>query len=200
MARRRRRGLDDDDLALWSQVARSARPMHPAGHEPVMPPDPAPVPEPSRPSVSAPQVPRDFRIGKAAATARPATAGFLSQAERLHAQPVRMDHKTHRKLSRGKLAPETRIDLHGMTLAVAKTALTGFILRASASGQRLVLVITGKGKGDHGPLPTRSGALRHEVPHWLDMPPLAGLVLQVVPAHMRHGGGGAYYVYLRRAG
>ena len=101
-------------------------------------------------------------------------------------------------MSRGKLAPEARIDLHGMTLAVAKAELTGFILRAQAAGHRLVLVITGKGKGDHGPLPTRSGALRHEVPHWLGMAPMAGAVMQVVPAHDRHGGGGAYYVWLRR--
>ena len=113
---------------------------------------------------------------------------------------MQVDSRTQRDLSRGKLRPEARIDLHGMTLAAAKAELTGFILSAQASGRRLVLVITGKGKGDHGPLPTRSGALRHEVPHWLDLPPLSHVVLQVVPAHLRHGGGGAYYVYLRRAG
>ncbi|HRO15757.1 MAG TPA: Smr/MutS family protein, partial [Paracoccus sp. (in: a-proteobacteria)] len=97
-----------------------------------------------------------------------------------------------------KLRPEARIDLHGMTLAVAKAELTGFILSAQSAGRRLVLVITGKGKGDHGPLPTRAGALRHEVPHWLYMAPLAQAVLQIVPAHLRHGGEGAYYVWLRR--
>ena len=111
-----------------------------------------------------------------------------------------MDHKTHKQMTRGKLRPEARLDLHGMTLAAAKAELTGFVLAAQAQGRRLVLVITGKGKGkgDHGPLPTRSGALRHEVPHWLHMAPVAQAVLQVVPAHVRHGGGGAYYVYLRR--
>jgi DNA-nicking Smr family endonuclease len=36
------------------------------------------------------------------------------------------------------------------------------------------------------------------VPHWLSVPPLSGLVLQITPAHQSHGGGGAYYVYLRR--
>jgi DNA-nicking Smr family endonuclease len=36
------------------------------------------------------------------------------------------------------------------------------------------------------------------VPHWLAAPPLNGRVLQVAPAHARHGGGGALYVYLRR--
>lgn len=109
-----------------------------------------------------------------------------------------MDPKLHRRLGRGKLSPQTSIDLHGMTLAMAKPALTRFLTSAHASGQRLVLVITGKGKGEHGPLPTRAGALRHEVPHWLEMPPLNRIVLQVVPAHLRHGGAGAYYVYLSR--
>ncbi|WP_150121448.1 Smr/MutS family protein, partial [Sulfitobacter sp. HI0023] len=42
------------------------------------------------------------------------------------------------------------------------------------------------------------GVLRHQVPQWLSAPPLGGLVLQVTPAHISHGGGGAYYVYLRR--
>jgi len=36
-------------------------------------------------------------------------------------------------------------------------------------------------------------------PHkWLSSPPLAQAVLQVAPAHVSHGGEGAYYVYLRR--
>ena len=71
---------------------------------------------------------------------------------------------------------------------------------AQAAGCRLVLVITGKGKrrDDDGPIPERLGALRHQVPHWLHAPPLSGAVQQIAQAHLRHGGGGAYYVYLRR--
>lgn len=120
--------------------------------------------------------------------------------ETLHAQPLRMDHKTHKRMTRGKLAPDARIDLHGMTLAIAQPVLTRFILNAHADGRRLVLVITGKGKpgGPDAPLPVRPGALRHNVPHWLHMPPLNAIVLQVRPAHQRHGGDGAYYVYLRK--
>ena len=165
-------------------------------------PKPAPIPPdhalvPSRPPVA---LPADFRVGRSGSTPPAALPVSRSPAERLAAQPLAMDARTHRQLTRGKLRPEARIDLHGLTLAVAKVELTGFILSAHASGRRLVLVITGKGKGDHGPLPTRAGALRHEVPHWLHMAPLAGVVMQVVPAHLRHGGGGAYYVYLRRTG
>jgi DNA-nicking Smr family endonuclease len=36
------------------------------------------------------------------------------------------------------------------------------------------------------------------VPGWLHLPPLGPAVLQVTEAHQRHGGSGAYYVYLRR--
>jgi len=36
------------------------------------------------------------------------------------------------------------------------------------------------------------------VPQWLRMMPLAPAVMQVNEAHLKHGGGGAYYVYLRR--
>lgn len=158
--------------------------------------DALPKPPAKTPAVRAP-LPM-FTLGQASVLPKITHALPASPADRLRGQHVAMDHKTHRKMTRGKLAPDARIDLHGMTLAVAKSQLTGFIMGAHAQGHRLVLVITGKGKGDMGPLPTRSGALRHEVPHWLAMAPLTGSVLQVVPAHIRHGGAGAYYVYLRR--
>ena len=111
-----------------------------------------------------------------------------------------MDAGTHAKMTRGKLVPEARIDLHGMTLAEAHPELIRFILNAQSQGLRLVLVITGKGKrrDDSGPIPQRMGALRHQVPHWLHLPPLGPAVLQISEAHLKHGGSGAYYVYLRR--
>ena len=106
----------------------------------------------------------------------------------------------HQQMTRGKLVPESRIDLHGMTLGEAHPELVRFVLSAHGAGKRLVLVITGKGKerDDEGPIPRRVGVLRHQLPHWLSQAPLRGIVLQVTPAHYRHGGGGAFYVYLRR--
>lgn len=120
--------------------------------------------------------------------------------DRLHKAPVQMDKKTHTRMARGKLRPDARIDLHGMTLDRAHAALGRFILSAHGSGKRLVLVITGKGKDrdEGGPIPVRHGVLRHQVPHWLGTQPLASVVLQISSAHISHGGGGAYYVYLRR--
>jgi DNA-nicking Smr family endonuclease len=123
-----------------------------------------------------------------------------SVSEQLHRQPVVMDRKTHREMTRGKLEPEARIDLHGMTLAQAHPQLVNFLLGAQDRGSRLVLVITGKGKRglDEGPIPQRQGVLRHQVPQWLRLPPLGAVVMQVTEAHLKHGGSGAYYVYLRR--
>lgn len=140
-----------------------------------------------------------FRIGAATNPARPNDL-LPPLRDRLTAAPVAMDSKHHRKMTRGKLKPESRLDLHGMTLAEAHPELIAFILGAQATGKRLVLVITGKGKArDEGyAVPVRNGVLRHQVPQWLALPPLRQAVLQVTPAHVRHGGGGAYYVYLRR--
>ena len=111
-----------------------------------------------------------------------------------------MDRKAFDQMKRGKLRPEGKIDLHGMTLDRAHPALTRFILGAQAQGKRLVLVVTGKGKqrDDGGPIPVRFGVLRRQVPQWLSLPPMSSVVLQVTQAHLRHGGSGAYYVYLRR--
>lgn len=186
---RRPRGLRPEDEDIWRRVAQSITPMHLQPKHPLtLPEAPAqaekPQPRPAR-------IER-FRIGEKARrdhVSLPATAS-----------PIRMDTKAFKRMSRGKLQPEARIDLHGMTLAEAHPALTGFILHSHAAGMRLVLVITGKGKSgdDSGPGPRRAGVLKHQVPHWLSMPPLSPLILQLAEAHLKHGGGGAYYVYLRR--
>ena len=111
-----------------------------------------------------------------------------------------MDQKAFTRMKRGKLRPEGKLDLHGMRIDSAHPALIRFILSAQASGKRLVLVATGKGKDrdEPGPIPTPRGVLRHQVPQLLALSPLAQAVLQITPAHIIHGGSGAYYVYLRR--
>ncbi|MDT1062774.1 Smr/MutS family protein [Paracoccus sp. CPCC 101403] len=202
----RRRGLSADEKALWSRVASTAVPLHPRRSDAAPLPDTlisTPQVKPLPPAASRPDLMPldDFRIGarplKSAST-RIELSSHPAQSVREH--PLRMDHKTHRRMNQGKLAPEARIDLHGMTLSVAQPNLIRFVMNAHTSGLRLVLVITGKGRegGPDAPLPVRPGALRHNVPLWLHMAPLAPLVLQVRPAHRRHGGEGAYYVYLRR--
>ena len=199
----RRRTLRPDEAELWANVARSLRPMH-AAH-PLPKPDPEPLPAAfHKPEVSpAPPEPKlnRFRIGERRKD--PESHDILpSLPERLGLAPVLMDAKNHARMIRGKLSPEARIDLHGMTVAEAHPELIRFVLNSWSRGLRLVLVITGKGKQgpDYGPIPIRYGVLKHQVPHWLRLPPLGPCVLQVTEAHLKHGGAGAYYVYLRRHG
>ena len=198
----RRRTLHPEELEIWQAVARTAKPLHPTGPiflQPLAPPPHSHPPHSdSAVSTPAPRLP-PFRLGEAA---RPKTGHALSPdlTDSLAAAPLQMDARTHGKMTRGKLAPEARIDLHGLTLSEAHPELIRFILNAQSAGLRLVLVITGKGKRgqDIGPIPQRLGALRHQVPHWLRQPPLGPAVLQIAEAHLKHGGSGAFYVYLRR--
>lgn len=190
---RRPRGLHPDEQALWQRVVGSARALHP-GHPRRADPAARPAPLALHPYLS----------GFVGPAGRPLTTTLdlaPGPEDLLRAQPLRMDRRAHQALIRGRLRPEGRIDLHGMTLAQAQPALIRFILSSQVAGLRLVLVITGKGRrsNDDGPIPQRVGALRHQLPHWLSQPPLAGAILQFTAAHARHGGAGAFYVYLRRA-
>jgi DNA-nicking Smr family endonuclease len=195
---RRRKGLSPEDREAWDRVARSAKPMTPKALERSL--DKGPLASSvSRPARTAePTEPlqiKPFRIGETATVRNTGVPVGQTKA------PVRMQASAHRRMIRGKLKPEARIDLHGMTLADAHPALIRFVTDAWDRGLRLVLVITGKGSRapeDEGPIPARRGVLRQQVPGWLAAPPLATFVLEVREAHQRHGGGGAFYVYLRR--
>ena len=189
-----RRRLRPDEEELWRKVTETTQQMRSERRQETRPLDTQPK------SKTQPRRLEQFDLGQKRAEAP--THYDVSPGIRDHvaSAPLAMDKKKFGRLKRGKVTPEGKLDLHGMTLDQAHPALIRFILRAQASGKRLVLVVTGKGKhrDDGGPIPTRLGVLRHNVPHWLAQPPLAAAVLQVSEAHLKHGGGGAYYVYLRR--
>ncbi|MEQ6202948.1 Smr/MutS family protein [Sulfitobacter sp. HNIBRBA2951] len=196
----KRRGLTPEDRELWDRVRANTQPMTRSNLEvqrfdpDIDTPETAPAPRGLRKAKS-------VILGRPTGTTR-APAHNLAPAihDQIRQAPVQMDQKSFTKLKRGKLRPEGKLDLHGMTLDRAHPALTGFVMSAHASGKRLILVVTGKGKqrDEGGPIPVRHGVLRHQVPQWLQMQPMKSVVLQVAQAHISHGGGGAYYVYLRR--
>ncbi|MEM9966565.1 MAG: Smr/MutS family protein [Pseudomonadota bacterium] len=190
----KRRGLTEDDLAIWKKVTERTEKLNVQSLFP------------SRIDVQ-PPVPRMIQRAKSALEGKStsATSRLPSQAKPSFAYPlgsvhVQMDKKSFTRLKRGKIKPEATLDLHGMTLDRAQTVLNRFVISAHQNHKRLVLVITGKGRNrdQGGPIPERNGVLRHQVLTWLDMPPLSSVVMQVSQAHGSHGGGGAYYVYLRR--
>lgn len=194
-----KRRLRPDELELWQTVAKSAERLHPERRKPVVAAKTERKPRKGPASEPAP-IPK-FKLGQKVDHSKVTKDVLPGLAERLSGAPLNMDRKRHLRMKRGKLEPEGRIDLHGMTLAEAHPALTGFILQSHAMGRRLVLVITGKGKSgqDYGPIPRRKGVLRHQVPQWLRMAPMNSCILQISEAHLKHGGGGAYYVYLRKS-
>ena len=99
-----------------------------------------------------------------------------------------LDGRTQRRLFRGDVPIDRRLDLHGHTAARAEVELHSFIEDAAYAGCRCVLVITGKG----------AGVLKSHVPGWLKRAPLSGLVLALAQARPADGGSGAFYVLLRR--
>ncbi|WP_170790195.1 Smr/MutS family protein [Ruegeria lacuscaerulensis] len=191
-----RRKLTSDEIELWRKVAKQAERMHPEIPQTVHPTT-LPKPKPTK----TPKARIDtFEPGQTVPSKPSPHALKPSITESLRASPVQMDNKAFGRMKRGKLKPEGKLDLHGMRVDTAHPALVRFVLTAQAQGKRLVLVVTGKGKDrdEPGPIPTPRGVLRNQVPHWLSISPLAQAVLQVTPAHISHGGDGAYYVYLRR--
>lgn len=197
----KKRRLSKAERDLWESVAKQAEPLHRAAPKaPAAPEAPAPKapkaakkPAPPRADLS------KFEIG-AKARSRLGLPKPSPVSEELRGAPLRMDARLHGKMQKGKLKPEARLDLHGMTLEEAYPELISFVIGSHSLGRRLVLVITGKGKprDEGGPIPTRLGVLRHQVPVWLARPPMGPVILQVRPAAQRHGGEGAYYVYLKK--
>ncbi|WP_334175644.1 Smr/MutS family protein [Pseudoxanthobacter sp.] len=199
MSARRRKGLSDEDRALWALLAatveplplrraRMARRAKAAGE--AGGPDAAADAAAALPPAAAPPA---AKAGAAAAPARPVPPP----------QPpvLPLERRVMRELKSGRREIEDRIDLHGFTQEAAHMRLMAFLVRAQISGYRTVLIITGKGArdGERGPLhePER-GVLRRMVPHWLEMPSARHIVSGYSQASLAHGGAGALYVRIRR--
>ena len=96
-----------------------------------------------------------------------------------------------KRVKRGKLVVSATFDLHGHTQASAARILPGFLSGAQADGARCVLVITGKGR-------LGEGVLKRNFLGWLETPDARKIVSGYAEAHQRHGGAGAFYVFLRK--
>lgn len=106
-----------------------------------------------------------------------------------------LDHRTRTKLRRGRLDVDAKLDLHGMRQAEAQSALYAFLHHARAGGAKIAIVVTGKGSGRE-----EGGVLRRLVPMWLQGPHMRDVVVGFGEAARHHGGEGALYVRIRRAG
>ncbi len=164
----RRKVLNEAERALWANYAGRIRPLP---GRPALPP----VEVPDVVAAPEPTIRAGARIARAPAT--PLAIG---------SHPGGVDRASWNRLRTGKL-PTTRVlDLHGHTAQRAFNTLVAFLHTAQAEGVRCAEVVTGQGS-----------VLRRELPLWLNLPQLRGLVLAA--AHPHAANPGSVRLLLRRA-
>lgn len=175
------RRLDAEERAVWRRVAATVRPMH------VRPKAVAEGPAPPLPDAIAPKAGARGRVPPIAPPP-PAKPRTTPPADTL-------DGGWDRRLSKGNVAPDRSIDLHGHTLASAHAALEMAIGQAVADDARVLLIVTGR--PPRPGVPGR-GLIRGAIGDWLATSAWSARIAAVRNAHPRHGGAGALYVILRR--
>lgn len=189
---RMRRNLSAEERALWDNVRRTVAPLRNSIASSVAEPAEETFEEIfGKPKANA-ELPARGPVLSKPAPVRPFLPPYQARPKpAVSSGPGRIDDTTARKLRKGRLEIDGRIDLHGMNEFEAHERLYRFLLNEKASGSRLVLVITGKG--------ARSGGiLRNAVPRWLGEANFRPLVNGCRQAHLSHGGEGALYVRIRR--
>ncbi|KGF69918.1 DNA mismatch repair protein MutS [Hoeflea sp. BAL378] len=169
--------LSHEDRIIWARVARTVEAF--PGKQ---------VEEDDWFAVETPPAPPP---AKESQVKRPQSILSLNPPSRPGPHPI--EKPVIRKLARGRLPIDGRIDLHGLTQSEAHNLLFGFLARAHERGLRHVLVITGKGASRGS-----EGVLKRLVPDWLGKPEFRFLISGYEDAARGHGGDGALYIRLRR--
>jgi len=105
-------------------------------------------------------------------------AGFRQQS-------ANISEKTPLKPNTKSLMP--KLDLHGMTLERAHKKFIEFVAISYMEGAQKILVVTGKGN---------PGKIKYELPQWCEAAPLNEVIITCLPAEIKHGGEGAFYIKL----
>ena len=196
-----RRRLSEDDLALWQEVKKTVKPLAnrefdgESGRNAMAKVFGRQLPlsgnqVENRTATGEVDPKSGKKTGKSLMRTYPA-APYSPPVSRPSMPSSFIDDHTARKLLKGKIPVDGRIDVHNMTQEHAHDVLLRFVANSHAAGDRIVLVITGKGRsGD--------GVLRQAVPKWLREPAFSLHVSAFRTAHVTHGGEGALYVRLRR--
>lgn len=178
-----KRRLSPEERALWRRVVRDIAPL-PKTPAPAAPEERNADVGARRPAAPAPGAPKKA-VGAprpAAKSSDPFTAG---------------DPGLERKARRGRIPIDATLDLHGMTQGAAKSALYGFLTSARSRSLRCVLVVTGKGARYPASTAPGRGVLKARAREWLREEVFRQHVSRAGEAHPRHGGSGAFYVFLK---
>lgn len=167
----RSRSLTEAEREAWAEAARHVTPL----------PDralPSPAPAQESPAEKRPGRPQP-----------PARAAETLPALIVGVAPAGLDSRSWKRLLSGGIAPARVLDLHGRVLSAAFHDFGAFMRRAAADRLRCVEIITGQGAGGRG-------ALRAELPLWLNLAQFRPLVLAAVYPHPANPG--AVRLLLRR--
>ena len=179
-----KKATEEDESALWGVVTSETRPLKkrkaPLAKRPAKP-KPETKPEKKTPAKPARKV--------VASTKRPA----LPQTPPKPRQGL--EQKLDRALKHQREKCGAKRDLHNKTLTEAEQEVQSFIQAKGRQGVRLVLIVTGQGKDWAG---RPQGAIRRDLPKWLEKPENAAWVIAWQEAYRHDGGAGAFYLHLRK--
>ena len=183
---------------MWSRLTRSIRPIQSEPEPEAPPPAPEPVPEKPQLPVSKPVY---VRPRAQTEDIEKLLGGFVDS--RMHGNtgskppPARpqagmpADRGEERRVRRGRVPFGASLDMHGHTQMTGRASLLAFVSQNRTLGETSVLVITGKGRDGQGILKTR-------LLEWIAEPDFRLHVSGYARANQRHGGEGAYYLFLKR--
>ena len=106
-------------------------------------------------------------------------------------QGIALSKKKIKDFNKGNIFIENKLDLHGFNLDEARNLLENFINQSIKNKNRVILVITGKGKEGEG-------TIKNNILSWLNSKDLRNKILAVNYASRKHGGTGAIYILLRK--
>ena len=108
-------------------------------------------------------------------------------------------------LSNNKIEKEIikTIDLHGFTLENANNVIEEFIIQCFKKNVNKIIVITGKGlrsKSIRNPYASKDlSILKYSVPDFIKLKPnLMKIIKKIEEAEIEDGGGGAFYIFLKK--
>ena len=120
---------------------------------------------------------------------------FLSKNEKLPNKDIKTDKKVTFKIR--------SIDLHGYSLEEANKSIEDFIIKSYQEKINKLIVVTGKGihsQNEKNPYLSKDlSILKYSVPEFIsNNKKLTKIIYEMKDAKIEDGGGGAFYVYLKK--
>jgi len=109
----------------------------------------------------------------------------------------------NKKLKKGRIPINKRIDFHGLSLLDAENLFLNTVKDCFNKNKRCILFITGKGikkkiLEDDNKTKLYYGKIRSGFLNWINNSKVKHLILSLEQANLEHGADGAFFVYLRK--